>query len=285
MKRISFPGIRPILAGILVLGTATSLACATSAPTTTTLTITSDGSAVSTVASGTVVTLTATVTAGTTPVTAGLVNFCDASAKYCEDIHILGSAQLTSTGKAVINFRTGTGSHSLKAVFVGTTSYATSASAASPLTVSAPTATVPSVTYDNTEYDTIQVEYDSSYFLSTPPTGIVTFTDTSNANFLLATVQIAPDLVTLYATQPNGLVGVGTVPAGIAAADFNGDGIADLAIVENAQNTVSIYLGKGDGTFPAVTSSPSSGNSPNAIVSADFNGDGIPDLAIEQYDD
>jgi hypothetical protein len=77
---------------------------------------------VTTVASGSVVTLTATVLSGATAVTTGLVNFCDATAAYCTDIHILGMAQLTSAGTATLKFVPGIGSHSYKAVFVGTTS-------------------------------------------------------------------------------------------------------------------------------------------------------------------
>jgi hypothetical protein len=61
-------------------------------PTITTLTVTSGGSAVTTVGSGSVVTLTATVTTGSTPVTPDQVNFCDAAATYCTDIHLLATA-------------------------------------------------------------------------------------------------------------------------------------------------------------------------------------------------
>ena len=59
------------------------------APTITTLSVTSGGNAVTTVAQGSVVTLTATVMAASTPVTPGQVNFCDATAKFCTDIHLL----------------------------------------------------------------------------------------------------------------------------------------------------------------------------------------------------
>ncbi len=92
---------------------------------------------------GIVVTLTATVLAGSTPVSPGLVKFCDATAAHCEDSHIVGIAQLTGAGTATFTFRAGVGSHSYNAVFVGT-SGASSARAAStssgnsPLTVTAP---------------------------------------------------------------------------------------------------------------------------------------------------
>jgi hypothetical protein len=64
--------------------------------TTTTLAVTSSRNPVTTVATGTVVTLTGTVTAASTPVTPGIVNFCDATAARCEGIHIVSTAQLIS---------------------------------------------------------------------------------------------------------------------------------------------------------------------------------------------
>jgi len=57
-------------------------------------------------------------------------------------------------------------------------------------------------------------------------------------------------------------------------ADFNGDGIPDLAVANLASMT--ILLGNGDGTFNAAPSLPASGS----VAVADFNGDGIPDLWI-----
>ncbi len=86
-----------------------------------------------TVTWGTAVTLTASVLAGSTPVTSGTVNFCDATAAYCEDIHLLGTAQLTSAGTATLHMVPGIAVHNIKAVFAGTTA-ATSSSFRSLLT-------------------------------------------------------------------------------------------------------------------------------------------------------
>jgi len=108
--------------------------------TTTALAISSVSGPVTTVTSGTVVTLTATVKAGSTALTTGQVNFCDASAQYCTDTHLIGTAQLTSAGTAVMKFRPGIGNRSYKAVFVGTNAYAVSSSGASALAV---TGTIP----------------------------------------------------------------------------------------------------------------------------------------------
>ena len=89
----------------------------------------------SSVASGSPVTLTATVTAGGSPVSPGMVTFCNAAATYCEAPAVLGTAQLTPNGTASIKLFLGIGTHSIKAVFAGTNSDATSSSTAQTLTV------------------------------------------------------------------------------------------------------------------------------------------------------
>ena len=81
------------------------------------------------------VTLTATVQFNGAPATAGWVNFCDATAAYCTDIHLLGTAQLTSAGTTSIKLRPGVGSHSYKVVYGGTNSIGSSASSVSKLGV------------------------------------------------------------------------------------------------------------------------------------------------------
>ena len=88
------------------------------AATATALAVSAAGTPVTTVASGSVVKLTATVTSGGAAVTAGTVNFCNAAATYCTDINLLGTAQLTTAGMASISFVPGVGSHSYKAVFL-----------------------------------------------------------------------------------------------------------------------------------------------------------------------
>lgn len=61
-----------------------------------------------------------------------------------------------------------------------------------------------------------------------------------------------------------------------AAADFNGDGKTDLAFTSSGGTTVSVMLGKGDGTFQSPVTYAAGSVS---IAVGDFNGDGIPDLA------
>jgi VCBS repeat protein len=66
----------------------------------------------------------------------------------------------------------------------------------------------------------------------------------------------------------------------VAIGDLNGDSKPDLAVA-NAypSNTVSVLLGKGDGTFGARSDYPIAGGPVSAAV-ADLNGDGNADLAV-----
>jgi Flp pilus assembly secretin CpaC len=68
------------------------------------------------------------------------------------------------------------------------------------------------------------------------------------------------------------------------AADFNADGHIDLAVVNQGANTVSIFLGNGDGTF-GTTTTYATGTLPSGIAEADFNNDGHLDLAISNQTD
>jgi hypothetical protein len=70
-----------------------------------------------------------------------------------------------------------------------------------------------------------------------------------------------------------------TVVGYTAAADFTGDGIPDLVVVDYNSGTASILVGNGDGTFQAAPSFDA-GGTPVSVVTGDFNGDGIPDLAF-----
>jgi Flp pilus assembly secretin CpaC len=86
------------------------------------------------------------------------------------------------------------------------------------------------------------------------------------------------------ATFPRTDFNVGHSPSAVVVGDFNGDGKLDLAVANQGDNTVSILLGNGDGTFQA-QSTFATGLGPDAIVAADFNGDGKLDLAVANLTD
>jgi hypothetical protein len=295
MQSRFFAATRHYLVVFLFLGIITFLcdaapqAWAAPAATTTTLAVTSAGSAVTTVDSGAVVTLTATVKSGTDAVTAGQVTFCDATAKYCTDIHIVGTAQLTKAGKAVFKLRPSVGSHSFKAVFAGTKKDAASTSATAALTVTGlhPAAAAIAQSGGPVTYTLTATVGGSG---SKAPTGTVSFLDTSNANAVLGKASLAAGAAGLSFFNPADLAINGETES-IVVGDFNGDGIPDLALANFAapygtpgNGNVAVFLGNGDGTFTAVAESPATGDSdPVQIVAGDFNGDGILDLAVSNF--
>ena len=133
---------------------------------------------------------TATVTdQNSAPVTSGQVQFCDATATYCEDAAVLGTAQLTSAGTAVVSLRLGLGSHSVKAVFVGIATDGGSVSGSQSVTVTGqlPSATGLAVSGVVGNYTLTATVTGGG---SVAPTGTVTFEDSSNGNATVATAAL-----------------------------------------------------------------------------------------------
>ncbi|HEY9127638.1 MAG TPA: Ig-like domain-containing protein, partial [Acidobacteriaceae bacterium] len=143
-------------------------------------------------------TLAATVTVAGAPVAQGQVNFCDAAAAYCTDIHILGRASLASNGTASWKFIPGPGTHTYKAVFQATTQYASSTSISAALSVSGQTNTWSYIvaTGERGNYKlsgvvtTVGDPLPGGYVK--PITGLINFIDQTEANASLATAVIYP---------------------------------------------------------------------------------------------
>lgn len=75
---------------------------------------------------------------------------------------------------------------------------------------------------------------------------------------------------------------VGHDPFQVAIGDLNGDGIPDLAVANNGDNTISILYGAAGGTFtagPTLTT----GTQPYGIAIGDFSNNGVNDIAVTCY--
>ena len=237
-------------------------------PTTTSLTLSA-----SQVAARTAIQLTATVEAGSQPVSPGQVLFYDGKT-------LLGTAQLLSSGTASMKLRFGPGAHSLTASFAGAKAYAKSSSSAQSLTVTATLATSTSLSASGTNPYALTATVTSSGLPA--PTGSVTFIDQTNNLALGSAALGAATAAQTFQAQIS--YGTGTGPWSVAVGDFNGDGIPDLAVANETSNTVSVLLGKGDSTFQAQTTY-ATGTGPWSVAVGDFNGDGIRDLVTANVGD
>jgi len=132
----------------------------------------------------------------------------------------------------------------------------------------------------------------SPFALPSAVTGPIAMTATdlnSDGNLDLAIVNQTTNNVSILLGNGNATftestgspIAVGKSPVAIATGDVNNDSHPDLAIVNQTDNTVSVLLGNGDGTFtPAINSPLATGLAPTAVTIADFNADGNADIAV-----
>jgi protocatechuate 3,4-dioxygenase beta subunit len=213
---------------------------------------------------GVPVTLTATVSPSNAT---GRVTFFDGVA-------ILGTKFLVSGTASISTIMLPAGNRKLTAFYSGDTSYI--AATSSPIT------------------ETINTTGSAGFFAQNPvsvspavPASVAVgdFNGDGKADIVVPGGRLGPATVTValgngdgtFQTPGNYVVGQG--PTAVAVGDFNGDGIADLAVTNSVSNNVSILLGNGDGTF-SLTVNYLAGTSPLSIAVGDFNGDGIADLVV-----
>jgi len=70
-------------------------------------------------------------------------------------------------------------------------------------------------------------------------------------------------------------------PSGVAVADYNRDGLADIAVTSESPDKISIYLALPQGGYAdPVVIETGPGSAPRHLVAADFDRDGAMDLAV-----
>src|SRR5690606_36986294 len=74
----------------------------------------------------------------------------------------------------------------------------------------------------------------------------------------------------------------GTQPSAIVAADVNGDGRFDLAVANEASDTISLFLGDGAGQF-TLGQTLATGDASIDLLATDLDGDGRVDLASANH--
>src|SRR4029079_571428 len=77
-------------------------------------------------------------------------------------------------------------------------------------------------------------------------------------------------------------VAVGERVSHLTTGDFNKDGKADLAAINNQGDHLDVLFGTGAGTFGPATVYATD-HAPNSVAVGDFNGDGRPDLAVASF--
>jgi hypothetical protein len=115
-----------------------------------------------------------------------------------------------------------------------------------------------------------------------PAVGLAVVNEASNnVTVLLDSVDTNGNVTFTEAT--NSPIKVGTSPVAIATGDLNADGVPDLAVVNQGENTVSVLLGSSnlDGTFTEATGSPlPTATTPAGIVIANFANGAVPDYCL-----
>lgn len=137
----------------------------------------------------------------------------------------------------------------------------------------------------------------SPIVVGTGPSGVIAadfsgdnHQDFAVTNFTDNTVSVflgdGTGVFTPAAGSPIALAAGETGPNALVAADFDGNGNLDLAIVNRTTNNVTVLLGNGNGTFTPATASPVAvGQGPVALAADDIDGDARPDLAVVNQTD
>jgi type II secretory pathway component GspD/PulD (secretin) len=130
----------------------------------------------------------------------------------------------------------------------------------------------------------------TTFATGTAPVSVVAaaFHSSTSSNLDLAVANQGDNSISIFQGNGNGTFATpstllqlpnGYAPAGMVATDVNADGFADLIVADQGNNSVSVFLGNGDGTFQNRTDY-ATGQAPVFVAVGDLNADGVVDLAI-----
>ncbi|CAF0761016.1 unnamed protein product [Adineta steineri] len=107
----------------------------------------------------------------------------------------------------------------------------------------------------------------------------------SSSDVITEFTSVSPDICYLTWKYQSEFYATGLDPTSLITSDFNQDSINDLAVTNSDSDTISVFLGNGNGTF-RTSKIYSTGNKskPRDLKSADFNNDGLLDLVVTLYE-
>ncbi len=109
---------------------------------------------------------------------------------------------------------------------------------------------------------------------------IVTANITSNTASVLLNTTVSGTTIPSFSTQSP--FSTGTKPYSVTLGDVNGDGKLDIITANRVDNTTSVLLGSGNGTFGPKTDF-ATGNQPLSVTLGDVNGDGKLDIITANH--
>lgn len=261
-------------------------------PTTTTLTVES----ATTGSSLQPVTLKVAVFTNSYNVSSGIVTFCDASARFCEDTAVVGTASLTADGTVSFKALFPPGAHTVYALFNKTQADAGSKSQLVSFEVGPK---VPTTTFlgKPTAGDPSSIQATVTSAAVPPITGSVLLVDDAASRSVSAEVtqskltsSFAPLASNISIPIPFGYLGFETANF-VATGDFNGDGFMDVAVAyeygsgETGAGAIALFINDPihPGQFHPGTVLSDCGLNYN-LIAGDFNHDGLTDIAAECLD-
>jgi len=200
-------------------------------------------------------------------------------------------AQVQAAGTVNVQLQTGPNAFSNVVLFTITAS-------GSPATIEAPT--LPTTAPKSESSGTLTPEPLPGRFLGWKAAKLLG--DGYAASFRRSLARLAPPLRAAVTRQPHAVANVtassvapagfnfrptlpaGFIPTAVITGDFNGDGKLDWVVANGGDNTIWIYLGRGDGTAQLPSIVHLRGYAPVALAAADMNGDGKLDLIVAEAD-